>query len=226
MAWQGWKLSKLLDAKGLTVVVAGAIAAVFAVPYKYLDEQTNLMAAMSPQLNAHGTNGTLIIIENVSINRAAAHHIINVVCLNESKCLPKLVGNDVRVIATNTAIESTSQTFNQVCVVEEKYVVFAVNLLAGDKVELWAAAEIDKIKLTVDSRSKKPPCDDKERVDTHLLMHSETIPYLKASVLGALRTAWDIFMPAIIAVVVLIFLVPFFAARLFRRKQHAGRKRR
>jgi len=221
MASQRWDWSKLLDAKGVVVLLVGAVVTLVAVPYKYLEEQTNLDVMVAE----HPKGGTVITVENVSIKKAAEHHVFAVLCRGGKECMPKLAEKPMAAIAAVRAFLPAIQRFNHPCDPDDSNLSFALSLPPGGKVEVWVAPDPAEVDFRLSGRATVPPCDQLRNVDTNLLVQSSAVHYVKASVLRTIRISWDLFLPALMALAATAAVALFFIARLFRRKRHVVRKR-
>jgi hypothetical protein len=221
MASQGWNLSELLETKGVIAVIVGVVVALFAAPFGFLNDQTNLDVVMSE----HPNGGTLIAVENVSITKAAEHHVFTVLCKHGNECMPKYPEKSMPSIAAVKAFLPAIQRFNQPCDPDDSNLSFSLSLPPGGKVEVWIAPEPTDLEFRLSGKAATPPCDQLRNVDTILLLQASPVHYVKASVLRTIRTSLDIFLPALVAIAAMTALAMLFIARLFRRKRRVARKR-
>lgn len=223
MASQGWDLSELLEKAliALLVGVIGGSAGLFVAPYTYLKDQTNLDVMMAE----HPKGGTVITVENVSITKAAEHHVFTVLCVGDNECMPKLADKTMGQITRVKAFLPAIQRFNHPCDPDERVLRFLLNLPPGGKVEVWVAPEPDEVTFGLSGKATVPPCNELQNLDTNLLLQSSPVHYVKASVLRTIRTSLDLFLPALVVLAATGMVALFFIARLFRRKRHVVRKR-
>ncbi len=212
-----WPDIDFIGEKG-ALIVAGILTAVISTGYGHVASQTHLFAALEPDDSRPGW--THVTIENVSITKAAEHHLIVVECVGSVNCLPPYRGR-IDEIGTVDPVRPASMTHNQPCQGGGANFLAAVSLSVGQSVEIFVAAKPQEIDLRIQGKSPRPPCGTMNlvAVETQLLRDSSLWHTVKSS---ALRESTAIFN-TVLAVLVVAFL--YLLYQMFRRKPRVARKK-